>query len=100
LIHSFIIPDISIAPLPNPLLLRGAPDYSIGTVSELTQVLQATMSEGLAQEPHVANVFIHSFIQTISIAPLQDHFYSEALLTQHEYCAGVSRRSATCNCEL
>src|SRR6218665_3041461 len=37
----------------------------------------------------------HSFIQTIYIAPLQVHFYSEALPTQHGYCAGVSRRSAT-----
>jgi len=46
------------------------------------------------------NSFIHSFIQTICIAPLQVHFYSEALLTQHGYCAGVSRRSATGNCEL
>jgi len=44
--------------------------------------------------------FIHSFIQAISIAPLQVHYYSEALLTQHGYCAGVSLRSATGNCEL
>src|SRR6218665_1124830 len=42
----------------------------------------------------------HSFIQTISIAPLQVHVYSEALPTKHGYCAGVSRRSATGNCEL
>ena len=33
----------------------------------------------------------HSFIQAISIA----HYYSEALLTQHGYCVGISRRSAT-----
>src|SRR6218665_345005 len=46
------------------------------------------------------NKAIHSFIQTISIAPLQVHFYSEALPTHHRYCAGVSRRSATGNCEL
>ena len=39
--------------------------------------------------------FIHSFIQTISIAPLQVHYYSEALQTQHGYCAGISCRSAT-----
>jgi len=32
---------------------------------------------------------IHSFIETISIAPLQVHCYSEALLTQHRYCVGV-----------
>jgi len=43
---------------------------------------------------------IHSFIQTISTAPLQVNFYPEALPTQHGYCAGVSRRSATGNCEL
>src|SRR6218665_1547189 len=45
---------------------------------------------------------MNSFIQTISIAPLQVNYYSEALPTQHEYtyCAGVSRRSATGNCEL
>ena len=45
------------------------------------------------------NVFVHSFIQAISKAPLQIHCYSEALPTQHGYCAGVSR-SATGNCEL
>jgi len=42
---------------------------------------------------------IHSFIQTISIVPLQVHYYSEALPTQHGYCAGISRWSATGNCE-
>src|SRR6218665_3566154 len=30
----------------------------------------------------------------ISIAPLQVHYYSEALPTTAGYCAGVSRRSA------
>ena len=34
--HSFI-PYISIATLPSPLILRGTPDYSIDTVSELTR---------------------------------------------------------------
>ena len=34
-------------------------------------------------------LLIAPFIQAISIAPLQVH-YSEALLTQDEYCAGVS----------
>jgi len=42
---------------------------------------------------------IHSFIRAISIAPLQFRYYSEALPTQHGYCAGISSRSATCNCE-
>src|SRR6218665_1455947 len=43
---------------------------------------------------------IPSFIQTISIAPLQVRYYSEEIPTQHGYCAGVSRRSATHNREL
>jgi len=43
------------------------------------------------------NSFI-SFIQAISIAPLQVHYYSEVLTTQHGYCIRISRRSATGNC--
>ena len=43
--------------------------------------------------------YIHSFIQAISIAPLQVHYYSEVLPTKHEYCVRVSHRSATTNCE-
>jgi len=41
----------------------------------------------------------HSFIHYISIAPLQVLYYSEALPTQHGYGVGVSRRSATDNCQ-
>ena|SRR6218665_1966912 len=33
--------------------------------------------------------FIHSFIHSISIVPLQVHYHSEALPTQHGYCVGV-----------
>src|SRR6218665_932262 len=40
---------------------------------------------------------IHSGYSASS-SPLQ-HLYSEALPTQHGYCVGVSRRSATGNCE-
>src|SRR6218665_1169932 len=43
--------------------------------------------------------FIHSFIQAISIAPPQVHYYSEALHTQHGYCVEILRRSASGNCE-
>ena len=43
--------------------------------------------------------FKGSFIQAISIAPLQVHYYSEVLPTQHGYCVRVSCRSATGNCE-
>src|SRR6218665_1988203 len=35
---------------------------------------------------------IRSFISSISIAPLPVRYYSEALPTQHGYCARVSRR--------
>jgi len=69
-------------------------------------ILGSSGSKGLFQSGNTdefkvkIHSFIHSFIQTISIAPLQVHFYSEALLTQHGYCAGVSRRSASGNCEL
>ena len=37
--------------------------------------------------------FIHSFILAISIAPLQVHYYSEMLSTQHGYCVKVSHWS-------
>jgi len=42
---------------------------------------------------------IHSFIPDISIVPLQDHYYSEKLPTQHGYCVRVLRKRATGNCE-
>jgi len=44
-------------------------------------------------------VFIHSFIQAISIAPLQVHYYSGTLPTQHGYCVRVSGWGAKGNCE-
>ena len=46
-----------------------------------------------------AIISVHSFIQAISIAPLQVHYYTEALRTQCGYCVRISRRSATGNCE-
>src|SRR6218665_2346969 len=42
----------------------------------------------------------YSFIQTISIAPLQVTSHAEAPPTQHRCCAGVLRRNATGNREL
>jgi len=36
---------------------------------------------------------------TVSLAPLQVHYYSDALPTQHGYCVGASRRRTTGNCE-
>ena len=39
----------------SPLLLRGAPDYSIDNLSELARIsVQTTESEGLAQGPYLA----------------------------------------------
>src|SRR6218665_943349 len=45
---------------------------------------------------HLWTTTIHSFIHTISVAPLQVHYayYSESLPTQHGYCVGISLRSA------
>ena len=40
-----------------------------------------------------------SFIQAISIAPLQVHYYTEALPTQHRYYVEVSLRSTAGNCK-
>jgi len=39
---------------------------------------------------YMPQVFFYSFIQAISVAPLLVHYFSEALPTQHVYCAGVS----------
>ena len=36
------------------------------------------------------NVAVYSFILDISIAPLQVHYCSEVLPTQHGYCVGVN----------
>jgi len=43
-------------------------------------------------EARLQNIYdndIHSFINAISIAPLQVHYFLEALPTQHGHCAGV-----------
>jgi len=52
--------------------------------------------EGIFQ---LLNTLCHSFIQAIFIVPLQVYYYSEALPTQHGFCVGFSRRTATGNCE-
>ena len=40
-----------------------------------------------------------TFIHAISIVPLQVHYYTEVLPTQHGCCARILRQSATGNCE-
>jgi len=56
-IHSFIHSGYFCSAFSSPLLLRGAPKYSIDTVSELTSPSatssSAAMGEGLAQGPYV-----------------------------------------------
>src|SRR6218665_2499167 len=50
---------------------------------------------------HSTSIFMHSFICSgYFYSASSVHYYSEALPAQHEYCAGVSRRSTTGNCEL
>ena len=51
------------------------------------------------EEHRFIHSLLHSSIEAISIAPLQVHYYPEALPTQQGYCVGVSRRSVTGNCE-
>ena len=38
---------------------------------------------------------MHSLIHSISIAPLQVHYYSVALPAQHGFCVGVSQATAS-----
>jgi len=46
------------------------------------------------------HLFIHSgYFYSATVLPLQVLYYSEAFPTQHGYCARISRRSATGNCE-
>jgi len=53
-----------------------------------------------ASSYNTEDINIHSFIYSFYLyMPLQVPYYSEALLTQHGYCVGVSHRSATGNCE-
>ena len=72
------------------------------TVSHLKADEEISMPDLLKGRSVICNLAlkVHSFIQAISIVPLQVCYYSEALPTQHRYCARVSRRSATGNCEL
>jgi len=57
----------------------------------------ATCSHHICILIYTYYIIIYSFIQAISIAPLQVYYYSEALPAQHGYCVGVSRWSATGN---
>src|SRR6218665_156541 len=50
------------------------------------------MSKMCTANRFLESAYFNSFIQVVSIAPLQVHYYSEALPTQHEYCVEVSRR--------
>ena len=70
---------------PCPLLWTdpGAEPLSLAEVLENAEAVFEVWHQTSATKPgsFFIYLFIHSFIQTISIAPLQVHFYSEALLT-------------------
>jgi len=53
----------------------------------------------LHKNVRTVNSFIDSGYFCSASSSLQVNYYSEAFLTQHGYCARVSRRSATGNCE-
>ena|SRR6218665_1009929 len=56
-----------------------------------SKTICTTLLAQITQLNYKYNSSNNSFIQAISIAPLQVHYYSEALPTQHEYYVGVSR---------
>jgi len=56
--------------------------------------------EGFISPGGLETTIVSTLIQAISIEPLWVHYCLEALPTQHGYCVGFSRRSATDNCEL
>jgi len=76
--------------------------HSINKITALRNTLQES---GGCRKPQTKTTVAeeccdHSFIQAIYIAPLKVRYYSKALPTQHGYCARVSRRSTSGNCEL
>ena len=72
-------------------------DYSV--LANLPNANTVNASEQHKQPSSCLQDMIQSCIQATSIAPLQARYYLEALPTQLGYCVGVSRRSATGNCE-
>jgi len=72
--------------------------------TEVSALIRSNLSSSPVADPGRgksgnAPLFIYLFIQAISIAALQVHYYSETIPTQHVYCVRVSRRSTTRNCE-
>src|SRR6218665_3173288 len=76
--------------------------------TDIPESLITISIDGLPGKMKIVNVYPqgsfgsdsnHSFNQAISVAPLPVQYYSEAFPTRQGYCVGVSRRSATGNCE-
>src|SRR6218665_1155016 len=61
------------------LTFGNSPVHHLKAVVNKSSSLTRTVAHPIAH-------LIHSFILAISIAPLQVHYYSEALLTQFDYC--------------
>ena len=78
---------------------RSDRNKSLSLTSERKKML--SMSNRFYQHSFIhSHINIHSVdIQAISIVTLQVHSYSEVLPTQHKYRVGVSRQSATGNCQ-
>ena len=77
--------------------MAGDQEWLIERKKEFKDVIDLN-GDGFVDEAEL-KVTVHSFIQVISIVPLQVHYYSVLLPAQHRYCVGVSCRSATGNCE-
>src|SRR6218665_3055328 len=97
-LHSFINSGYFYSASSSPLLLRGAPDYTALKLYHsfihsiwifLQRLFKSTTTQRRSRLYSIETVsFIHSFIHSfnldISTAPLQVHYYSEALPTiQH-----------------
>src|SRR6218665_2613345 len=77
------------------ILLSVSDSYNPNTHPQIAHVFQsAAMRFGHTLVPPGVfrrSAISHSFIQDISIAPLQVHYYSEALpTTAYSYCVGVN----------
>src|SRR6218665_2831059 len=60
--------------------------YCIVSIHLYSASCIAHQSEAL---PVLSSLIFYSFIQAVSIAPHQFHYYSEAFPTGHGYCVGV-----------
>src|SRR6218665_3071529 len=72
--------------------------YFFRTIILLLRATTAVAEINLTQQ--ITRLFIHSFIPAISIAPLQDLYYAEALPTTAQLLYGsfTPKRTGDCRC--